>query len=105
MLTLKHFVCLCLFVTSFRVGKSAGNALEETSDVELKKLIAQEHYVVVLFSKSFIFYPSCDQGYEVKIQPRIILNLVLNLVQVHEQGFSFFVKYVMFQNCLTIKFH
>jgi len=50
MLMLKHFLCLCLLVTSFRYCKSVGNTLEETSDAELRKLIGQEHYVVVLFT-------------------------------------------------------
>ena len=50
-LTLKNILCLALFVTVFRSGDSAaGNALEEISDVDLKKLIAQETYVIVLFS-------------------------------------------------------
>ena len=74
MLTLKNFLCLCLFVTSFKAGKSAGNALEETSDAELKKLIAQENFVVVLFSKlpievtsmskySYLFFLHCSNAY------------------------------------------
>ncbi len=56
-LTIKNILCFALFVTSFRSGQSvAGNALEEISDVDLKKLIAQETYVIVLFStfKTFI---------------------------------------------------
>jgi hypothetical protein len=43
----KRILCLCVLAALFHHGQSV---LEEISDPELKKLVAQEQYVIVLFS-------------------------------------------------------
>jgi len=50
-LSARNLLRLLFFVAFVRSGLAA---LEETSDDELKKLIAQENYVVVLFSEQFL---------------------------------------------------
>ena len=42
-----------LVLTMAILGGVSGNTLETMDDTELEKLIQQEQYVIVLFSKSF----------------------------------------------------
>lgn len=69
-LTAKNLLRFLLFVALVSSGLSA---LEEISDDELKKLIAQEHYVVVLFSEIF---PLLDSAIGLKLRE---LNDVKNV--------------------------
>ena len=47
------FNLLIFMLCLFNVNLSQSNSLEEVTDTELAKLINQEQYVLVLFSKSW----------------------------------------------------